>query len=68
MKYVTRDGDTVDEIAWKVYGSTSNHEVEVMLTANHGLAAYGPILPAGLTITLPEITASTQSKGLRLWD
>ncbi len=68
MKYTTRDGDTVDAIAWRVYGSTSNQVVESVLAANVGLADYGPILPAGVTITLPEIAAPAKAKGIKLWD
>ncbi len=68
MKYITRDGDTVDAIAWRVYGSTSNQVVESVLAANAGLADYGPILPAGVTITLPEIAAPAKAKGIKLWD
>ncbi len=68
MKYTTRDGDTVDAIAWRVYGSTSNQVVESVLAANSGLADYGPILPAGVTITLPEIAAPAKAKGIKLWD
>ncbi len=68
MKYTTRDGDTVDAIAWRVYGSTSNQVVESVLAANAGLADYGPILPAGVTITLPEIAAPAKAKGIKLWD
>ncbi len=68
MKYITRDGDTVDAIAWRVYGSTSNQVVESVLGANAGLADYGPILPAGVTITLPEIAAPAKAKGIKLWD
>ncbi len=68
MKYTTRDGDTVDAIAWRVYGSTSNQVVESVLAANAGLADYGPNLPAGVTITLPEIAAPAKAKGIKLWD
>lgn len=68
MKYTTRDGDTVDAIAWRVYGSTSNQVVESVLATNAGLADYGPILPAGVTIALPEIAAPAKAKGIKLWD
>lgn len=66
--YKTRAGDTVDFIAWKFYGSTTNQVVESVLAANRGLADHGALLPAGLEITLPEITAPATSQGVRLWD
>lgn len=66
--YNTRDGDTVDYIAWKFYGSTANQVVEAVLAANRGLADFGAKLPAGLAITLPEILEPSKSQGVRLWD
>lgn len=66
--YNTREGDTVDFIAWKFYGSTANQVVESVLAANRGLADHGPVLPAGLAITLPEVTEPAKSQGVRLWD
>lgn len=67
-EYITREGDTLDRIAWKFYGSTANRVVEQVLEANHGLADLGPQLPAGRRITLPEIVAPAEQKGVRLWD
>ncbi|ROO27874.1 tail protein X [Salinisphaera orenii] len=52
--YRTQDGDMVDEICWLYYGRTAG-TVERVLAANKGLADAGPILPAGLLITLPTI-------------
>ena len=66
--YTTRDGDTVDFIAWKFYGATTNLVVEAVLAANRGLADYGAKLPAGLTITLPKIQAPANAPGVKLWD
>lgn len=66
--YLTREGDTVDYIAWKFYGFTNNQVVEAVLNANRGLADYGPKLPAGVIITLPEITAPAKAQGVKLWD
>lgn len=68
MKYITRDGDTVDSIAWKFYGSTANKVVETVLDANRGLADYGPTLPAAIVIDLPDIDRPSKSQGIRLWD
>lgn len=66
--YTTREGDTVDFIAWKFYGSTANQVVESVLAENRGLADLGAILPPGLQITLPEIQTPAKSQGVRLWD
>jgi len=66
--YVTSDGDQVDAIAAAYYGSTSNLVVEQVLEANPGLSDYGPVLPAGLRMTLPDIASPAQQQGVRLWD
>jgi phage tail protein X len=66
--YVTKDGDTVDYIAWKHYGSTEQRAVEQVLDANPGLADRGPILPHSVRIELPELTPQPVQKGPRLWD
>ncbi len=67
-KYTTKQGDTVDYIAWQAYGSLAGHVVERLLDANRGLADRGPILPAGLKITLPDAPEPEQENGVRLWD
>ncbi len=66
--YITREGDTVDLIAWKFYGSTANRVVETVLEANRGLADHGPTLPAGVSIVLPPLTAPATAQGVKLWD
>ena len=65
--YITRDGDTVDYVAWKYYGFQDRQTGEQMLSANPGLAEYGPELPHGITIQLPVLAAGTVA-GTKLWD
>ncbi|SBW13018.1 Tail protein X [uncultured Alphaproteobacteria bacterium] len=68
-KYQTREGDTIDRICWAYYGRTSG-AVEAVLEANRatGLAARGPILPAGLVIDLPDLEAASAETTISLWD
>lgn len=60
--YVTKEGDTLDLICFRYYGSTYGKQVEIVMEANRPLALgdYGPTLPRGLSITLPEITPPTK--------
>ena len=53
QEYRTRQGETVDYIAWKYYGR-QNGTAEAILEANPGLASYGPILPAHIILILPD--------------
>jgi phage tail protein X len=70
LEYRTRDRDTVDLIAFKVYGSTAGGVVERILEDNPGVADLGATLPGGLLLTLrdPEPATVSTSKGVRLWD
>lgn len=65
--YQTRQGDVLDDVVSRYYGDTANGIVELVLEANRGLADYGPVLPAGLSILLPERPAATKKKLVRLW-
>lgn len=69
LEYRTRAGDTVDLIVWRQYGSTAGGIVERALAANPGLAGYGPTLPGGLLILLPDAATAQASvePGVKLW-
>lgn len=64
--YITQEGDTVDLIAFNRFGGSSG-PTEAILDANAGLAARGPILPAGLTIRIPVPVAKDRVQSTRLW-
>lgn len=66
LTYRTKDGDMVDLICWHIYGRTRG-VVEQVLEHNPGLAARGPILPAGVMVELPEITAPAAVEQVTLW-
>ena len=67
--YRTRDGDVLDAICWRHYGSVT--AVAAVLEANRELAGYGPALPAGVLIELPPLAESdtlSDVPTVRLWD
>ena len=66
--YITREGDMADYIAWKNYCTLDDRVVEQLLDANPGLADRGPILPAGVRITLPDLQLETAAEAVKLWD
>ena len=68
MDYVTRQNDLLDDVVFRYYGDTDRRIVEDVLEANRGIADYGPELPAGLTITLPERAPAAAETLTRLWD
>lgn len=66
-KYRTKTGDMIDAICHRYYGSQSG-AVERVYEANRSLADYGPVLPSGLVIELPEIPVALTVKAVKLWD
>lgn len=70
--YVTKMFDRLDRICYDRYGSTANQIVEWIIEQNPGVEAYGPVLPIGLSINLPEppkqLTAPPALKQVFLWD
>lgn len=68
LEYRTSEGDLVDYIAWKHYGTTERLVVEQLLDANKGLADIGPVLPAGILVLLPVIDTTQKAQGIKLWD
>ena len=64
--YLTRDGETLDAIAYRVYGT--EQAVHALLAANPQVTRQGAELPAGLTLALPAPpAATTQPATVRLW-
>lgn len=64
MQYRTKDGEMLDEILWRIFDTTNKQVLEKTLLLNPGLADYGPTLPPGLLLELPEkplkdVTASS---------
>lgn len=65
-RYVARQGDVLDMVCRTYYGRSD--VLQAVLEANPGLSRVGPILPAGLTITLPDLPPPPTTGTVRLWD
>jgi phage tail protein X len=66
ITYVTKDGDVLDAICWKYYGSTTG-VVEKVLEANRHLAELGEIFSAGVKIVLPDLAQEEETESVKLW-
>jgi phage tail protein X len=65
--YTTAEGDMLDGVCARAYGATAG-VVELVLDANPGLAALGPIYEAGLEIALPDLAQPARvTPYVRLW-
>ncbi len=57
----------LDAICYAHYGMCAG-AVEAVLAANSGLANQAPLLPAGISIVLPQLPVSTvRQQIVRLW-
>lgn len=65
--YHSFDGDVLDRIAWKHYGSATPEILQMIYDANAGLNAYGVVLPEGVSIFLPDIPPAPKKEAMRLW-
>jgi phage tail protein X len=63
-EYRTRDGDTLDAIAWRVYG---RHGAVVALAEANPRALDAPVLPAGVVLQLPVVPTAPRVATVRLW-
>lgn len=64
--YRSQKNDMVDKVCHDFYGSHA--PLAAVLSANRGLADYGPLLPSGVLITLPDLIAPAQQTAVKLWD
>lgn len=63
----TRQGDTVDALLWRERGRTAV-VTEQVLALNPGLAAMGPVLPAGIAVAMPPVSAPIPVREtVKLW-
>lgn len=68
-KIRSRAGDTANGILYRETGRYDDAAEEALWQANPGLAAYGPTLPAGVTVYVPEIEETpTPAKVTNVWD
>lgn len=65
--YITKQGDMIDYICWTQYAGRMTGTVEAVFDANPVLENYGPVLPDGVVLTLPDVPVKTTAK-VALWN
>jgi phage tail protein X len=65
----TRQGDTLDLLLHRDCG-LGPEAIDIVLAANPGLAALGPVLPVGTPVLVPDraVAAPATVQLLQLWD
>ncbi|VVO24891.1 hypothetical protein PS718_04512 [Pseudomonas fluorescens] len=62
-------GDSVNLLLYRETGRSDDAAEEALWKLNPTLAEYGPILPAGVWVVLPELeTKAAAVKALTAWD
>jgi len=64
----SRDGDTVSQILWLALKRNDDDTEEALYDLNPNLEQYGPVLPAGIEIVLPELSTPTSVKVVNIWN
>jgi phage tail protein X len=69
LTYRTRDGDVVDDIVWRHYGTQNSAMLREVFKANPDLADRGVVLAAGVDILLPDFEQpADEIRSVALWD
>ncbi|MDQ7091745.1 MAG: tail protein X [Methylococcales bacterium] len=67
-KYLTKDGDMLDNICYKNYG-VQEGVVELVLQANQNLSEQPEVLSTGIYITLPDLPIPLNDiTPIRIWE
>lgn len=64
----SRDGDTVSQVLWLVSGRNDDEAEEALYEVNPGLEQYGPVLPEGVEIKIPEFPEKAPERVVNIWD
>lgn len=62
---VQRTRTTLDLLLWRRFGVAGMAMLESTLVANPGLAEFGPVLPIGTVVTLPDAPTATAPAAVR---
>lgn len=62
-------GDTANVVLYRELGRSDDEAEEAFWLLNKGLADYGPVLPGGVRVFLPELEErATVSASISAWD
>ncbi|WP_043879235.1 tail protein X [Azorhizobium caulinodans] len=65
---VTRD-IRLDQLVDVLMGTAAQGAVEAVIAANPGIAALGPVVPAGTRVTVPDLPEPEASSAfVRVWE
>jgi phage tail protein X len=65
---VSKAGDSVGLLAHLHLGRDDDETEEAIYDSNPGLAKYGPVLPSGVTVLIPDMPEAPLAKAVNIWD
>ncbi|WP_299492980.1 tail protein X [uncultured Shewanella sp.] len=65
---ISADGDLPGLILWQQLQRDDDEAEEALHQLNPHLAAFGPVLPRGVVIKLPQLEEVTPSNVMNIWD
>lgn len=65
----TKAGDTVNGVLWRELRRDDDTAEEALWALNPGLAEFGPVLPSGVVVFLPELDQKQEAaRAVTVWD
>ena len=64
---IARPDEPLDVLVRRALGTERQGNVEAVLAANPGLSAQSLFLPAGLSVTIPDVTPQSTQPKTTLW-
>lgn len=65
---ISADGDMLDHIVWRTCGRTAG-PLEMVLDANEHLRHVPPVMPAGVTVVIPDAAFALPERPVfKLWE
>lgn len=64
----TLDGDTLDQVIYRALGRVDESLLEQTYLLNQELAEFGPVLPEGVIVKLPDTPSTTVTPTIHLWN
>lgn len=68
MQYTTKDGDRLDIICARHYGTVNNTFEKVLYDPANADLTTSEVFAAGVTLTLPVVEPSEKKTEVSLWD
>ncbi|TDF41882.1 phage tail protein [Alteromonadaceae bacterium M269] len=67
-KLITLQGESVTQVLLRAYKRSDDVAEEALHRTNPALASFGPVLPIGLELVIPELPTPAVTTVVQRWD